>query len=149
MGWETNLLTGIAEHLHAHDVAVWRPDGAAYTAADTAIVLGAMPPHPDRVVLLNLYPVGSDGIGDVTEGLQVRCRAGRDPRTVLDLSGAARDVLDGLAAVNLGGVWVSQIFHRSGEELTALPSVDVQADRVERVDNYYIQASRITALRSP
>ncbi|WP_067470016.1 minor capsid protein [Actinomadura macra] len=149
MGWHTSLLTGLAAHLAANGVGTWRPDGTAYAPAETAIVLGKMPPHPDRVIALNTYPVGQDGIGDVTVGLQVRARAGRDPRTALDLADAARDILDGAVRLNLGGVWVSQISHRNGEELTALPTADTQADRVERVDNYYLQASRITALRSP
>jgi len=155
VGWTTDLLTGLAEHLAAHGAGTWRPDGTPYSPAETAIVLGAMPPAPDRVIALRTYTVDWSGFGeadddgriDVTTGLQVRTRGGRDPREALDLADAVRDAIDGLAAVRLGAVWVSQIVRRSGEELTAMTSIDRQADRVERVDNYYVQASRPTPNR--
>jgi len=154
VGWTTDLLTGLAEHLAARGAGTWRPDGSAYTPAETAIVIGAMPPDPDRIIALRTYTVDWTGYGDadddgridVTTGLQVRTR-GRDPREVLDLADAVRDALDGLAAVRLGTVWVSQIVRRSGEELTAMTTLD-QGDRAERVDNYYVQASRPTPNRS-
>jgi hypothetical protein len=156
VGWTTDLLTGLAEHLAARGAGTWRPDGSAYASTETAIVIGAMPPDPDRVICLRSYTVDWDGFGDedddgridVTTGLQVRTRGGRDPREALDLADAVRDALDGLAAVRLGAVWVSQIVRRSGEELTAMTSVDRQADRAERVDNYYVQASRPTPNRT-
>jgi hypothetical protein len=149
MGWHTSLLTGLAAHLAANGVGSWRPDGSAYGAAETAIVLSTMPPRPDRVICLNAYPVDQDGFGDVTVGIQVRTRAGKDPRQVLDLADAVYDLIDGAAAVNLGGIWLSQIFRRSGEELSAMAGVDRQADRHERIDNYYVQASRPSANRAP
>lgn len=149
MAWSSDLLAGIAELLADRGVGAWRPDGTAYAPDETAIVVGTMPPGPDRVICLNWYPVDLDGRGDVTVGVQVRTRAGADARDVLDLSDAVYDVLDGLAGVELGGVWVSQIFRRSGEELGAAAGVDRQADRHERVDNYYVQAARPSPNREP
>ncbi|MBA9003662.1 minor capsid protein [Thermomonospora cellulosilytica] len=142
MGWNTDLLTGVASYLAAQGVGIWRADGSAYQAGETAIVLATMPPNPDRVICLQTYPVSVDGSWDVTVGLQVRTRAGRDPREVADLSDAVYDALDGLSGVEFGGVRVSQMFRRSGEELSAPGGTDRQADRHERTDNYYVQARR-------
>jgi hypothetical protein len=150
VGWWVSLLTGAAQLLAAGGAGTWRGDGAAYEADETAIVLSQMPPGPDRVICLTLYPVSIDGPdGDVTVGLQVRTRAGRDPREVLDLSDAVYTLLDGLDTVQLGDVWVSQIHYRSGEELGADAGTDRQADRHQWVDNYYVQASRPTPNREP
>jgi len=150
VAWSSDLLAGIAELLADRGVGAWRPDGTAYAPDETAIVVGTMPPGPDRVICLNWYPVELlDGHGDVTVGVQVRTRAGTDPRDVSDLSDAVYDVLDGLAGIQLGGVWVSQIYRRSGEEISAAAGVDTQADRHERVDNYYIQAFRPSQNREP
>lgn len=148
MGWTADLLRGVADLLAARGVGTWRPD-TAYQTDETAIVLGTMPPDPDRVVCLTCYPVDLDGHGDVTVGIQVRTRAGQDPRDVLDLADTVYDALDGLAGVELGGVWLSQMYRRSGEELGASAGVDQQADRHERVDNYYAQAARPSPNREP
>jgi hypothetical protein len=150
MGWSRNLLTGAAALLADGGAGTWRPDGTAYQPNETAIVLSQMPPAPDRVICLRLYPVSiDDGHGDVTVGLQVRTRAGADPREVLDLADDVYQLLDGLMSVRLGGVWVSQIYRRSGEELGADAGADRQGDRMERVDNYYVQASRPSPHRTP
>lgn len=148
-GWTVALLTGWAEYLAAAGVGAWRPDGSPYELDETAITFSTMPPRPDRVICLRLYPVRIEGDGDVMVGVQVRTRAGRDPREVADLADQVFDVMDGLAGVNLGGVWVSQVFRRSGEELGADVGADQQADRCERVDNYYVQAARPSVNREP
>lgn len=142
MTWTSGLLAGIATLLHTEGVATWRASGA-YQPGEIPIVMSALPPDPDTVLVLESYTVGQDGHGDVTVGVQVRTRGTTDPRVVQDLSDAARDALDGLALVQVGGVWVSQIVHRSGAPLGRDAN-----DRHERSDNYYVQARRETALRT-
>lgn len=146
MSWTTDLLTGVAELAADAGIGDWNPDGEPYTAAQTAICLSQMPPEPDRAIVLSLYPVSQDGTGDVTVGLQVRTRAGPDPREVQTIADAMNDLLDGLERVELGGVWVSQIYLRSGSDLGTDKGID-KAARMERADNYYCQALRETQHR--
>ena len=146
-GWTTNLLTGLAEHLAAAGVGVWHPPeaGEPYAAGDVAIVLGAMPAVPERVIVLASYPVSEDvAQADVTVGVQVRTRAGPDPRDVQDLDDAVWEQLHGAAGLVLGGVDVVQIYRRSS---ASLGQARDQTARWERTSNYYIQAMRPTAAR--
>lgn len=143
MGWSDGLLVGVAEYLAAGGVGTWNPSGT-YAAGQTGIFLAVVPVAPDRSITLTEYgPLDQDGIGDVTQGLQIRCRGTKDPRVVMGIRDGIRDVLDGLAHIDLGGVTVSQIFHLSGVALG-----QDSGDRHERSDNYAIQARRTTALRN-
>lgn len=141
-GWTSRLLAGIAELLDTAGIGVWRPDGTAYAAGDTAIVIRAIPQAPDRLITLAAYPVGSTapGIADHTTGVQARLRAGPDPRECDDLADAVFDQLDGLAETTLGGIAVVQMWRQSYTSL----GHDANG-RWERSENFYVQAMRPTA----
>ncbi|GAA3455876.1 hypothetical protein GCM10018962_77100 [Dactylosporangium matsuzakiense] len=144
-GFTTKLLTGVAELLAAAGVGAWRPDGSPYAAGETAIVLGGMPPDPARVVLLGAYPVVDDvAQPESTIGVQLRTRAGADPRDVQDLDDAAFDALQGLSQQLVGGVWVVQMYRRSSAALGQARDV---TDRWERTSNYYAEVMRPGAHR--
>jgi Bacteriophage minor capsid protein len=142
-GWTTQLLTGLAERLAAGGAGVWHdPDGVLepYGSGETAIILGAMPPEPERVVLISPYPVSSDtGQDNVIMGIQVRVRAGSDPRDAIDLEDAIYDLLHGKTHLTLGGVDVVQILRQSS---TSLGQARDQSARWERSSNYYLWAMR-------
>jgi hypothetical protein len=144
-GWTTNLLNGLGELLAGAGIGEWRP-GGVYEVGETAIVIAAMPPEPERVVCLTAYPV-TDHISqaDVTVGVQVRTRAGRDPTEVQDLDDQVRDVLHGLEQVVIGEVSVVQMYRQSA---AALPPGRDSRDRHERISNFYVDAMRPT-LRNP
>lgn len=144
MSWTPDLLTGIAETLAAAGAGTWRPDGSAYTTAETAIAFYAHAPGPDKQIILSVYDQpDQDGIGDVTVALQVRVRGDKDPRTADGLDDACIQALDGLSHTTFGSVRVYQINRQSG----ALLGRD-ENDRWERSSNFYIQARRQTALRT-
>ena len=144
MGWTDDLLGGIAGHLDAQAIVAWHPDSSPYAVTETGVYRGNLPPTPDQVVGLTCYSQPeSDGLGDVTAAVQVRVRGTTDPRTADDTADAIHEALDGLRRVQLGGIWVEQIYHQSSAYL----GVDSN-DRHERTINFYVQARRATALRS-
>lgn len=137
-GFTTDLLVGVAELLAGADVALWHSDGTPYAAGQTGIVLRDLPATPDRVVTLTGYGVDDHvALADVTVGVQVRCRAGRDPRDVDDLADAVYEVLHGLEEQTVGGISVVQMWRQSWT-----PMGRDGNDRHERADNYYVQAMR-------
>lgn len=146
-GWTTNLLTGLAEYLAAAGIGVWRPpeQSEPYGPDDVAIVLGAMPAEPERAIVLAAYPV-SEGLAlaNVRVGVQVRTRAGNDPRDVQDLDDAVWEQLHGATGLVLGGVDVVQVFRQSS---ATLGHARDQTARWERVSNYYMDAMRPTVAR--
>jgi len=97
-GFVTNLLTGLAVYLAAAPSigATWSPTGA-YTSGQTAIMLGLIPPNPDRCITLTAYPVDDSlDLSDSTISVQIRTRwAGQDPRPVSDLDDAIWTLLHG------------------------------------------------------
>ncbi|MDG4832429.1 minor capsid protein [Solwaraspora sp. WMMD1047] len=140
-GWTSRLLTGLAELLDAAGVGDWRPSGA-YAAGETAIVIRAVPQAPDRLITLAAYPVGQDyvGLADSVSGVQIRVRAGADPRDCDDLADAIYEALDGLTGVTWGGIPIVQVRRQSYTSLGTDTS-----GRWERSENYYIDAMRPTA----
>jgi hypothetical protein len=142
-GWTSRLLVGCAEHLQAASIGVWRPSGV-YTAAETAIVIRAIPAKPDRLITLATYPVASPpGLADVTEGLQIRVRGTADPRDAGDLGDAIFDVLDSAEGLRWGGIPIVQVYRQSYASLGA-----DTAGRWELSHNYYVEAMRPTANRT-
>lgn len=142
MGFTTDLLEGLAEYLAANGIGLWQP-AAPYAPDDTAIVIGAQPAAPDRCVTLTAYPVTDMvGLADVTVGIQIRCRAGRDPAEVTDLDDEIFALLHGTDGHVWGGVDVVQIYRQSGA-----PMGRDGSDREERSSNYYADAMRPTASR--
>jgi hypothetical protein len=140
-GWTTRLIAGLAEHLAAAGIGTWRASGA-YTAGETAIVDRAVPPEPDRLITLAAYPMGSTtpGLADHDVGVQVRLRAGTDPRDCDDLADQIFEALDGLSGVTLGGIPIVQMWRQSYTSLGQDGN-----SRWERSENYYIQAMRPTS----
>lgn len=144
-GFETNLLTGIAQRIAAAGLGVWRDTGA-YAATETGIVLDTLPANPDNVITLTDYAVSDDPtLSDSVIGIQVRTRcAGLDPRPVKDLDGAIFDALHGLESVTLtGGVHVVSLYRRSGVSLGQDTS-----SRWMRSSNFYATVWRPSANRS-
>jgi hypothetical protein len=145
MGWTTDLLTGLAEHLAAAGVGTWRASGA-YTAAETGIVIRGIPQTPDRLITLAPYPLdggGHRGMADHDTALQIRLRGTEDPRVCDDLADAVFTALDSIGSagpVDLGGVKVVDMWRQSYTSL----GVDGNG-RWERSENYYALAMRPTA----
>jgi len=144
VGWTNDLLRGIAQYLEDQGVGVYKPT-EVYGANDIAIVVGPMPPAPDRVIALQDYtPDGRNQGGDVARQVQARCRgAGNDPGSMNDIRDGVEDKLDGLAWIHLGGVAVQQIFLGPRAELGQDGN-----QRSEATSNFTIQARRLTALRT-
>lgn len=142
MGWTTDLLVGLAEHLAGAvpDLA-WRPSGPAYTPAEAGVVLGAMPADPDRIVVLTAYPVSGSGLSDVVQGVQVRCRGTRgSPTSPCDLDDAVYAVLHGAENLRLGGVLVAYTRRASAAQLG--PDAN---RRFETTSNYYLTTAHPSA----
>ncbi|MEU4332330.1 minor capsid protein [Nonomuraea dietziae] len=142
MSWTTDILTAIAEHLHAQGVAVWKPAGG-YISTDTAITFGRLPSTPDRAIALAAYgvdqfaddPVNTDG----TQGVQLRLRGTTDPRVVDDIADRAFDALQGWQNPAAGILLCTR-------RINAPMGVDGN-QRWERADSYHLLVHRPTTLR--
>ena len=144
-GFETNLLTGIAQLLATANLGTWRDTGV-YAAAETGIVFDTVPATPDRVITLTDYVVSDDPtLSDSVIGVQVRTRwAGADPRPVKDLDGGIFDALHGLESVTLtGGIHIVSMFRRSGTSM----GQDL-GNRWGRSSNYYATVHRPSTNRT-
>lgn len=146
MTWTADLLGGVASRLAALTGLHWAGGGVIDPGdVRVCITLARTPDKPDRVVVLNPYPIDIAGGGaTVTEAFQARYR----DTTVAGVTAtrdATRAVLDGLGAdgpVQLGGVWVANAWLQSGTKVT----FDAN-QRAEAFDNFYVSAERPTALR--
>ena len=144
-GFESDLLTGVAQLIAGANLGTWR-DSGIYTAAETGIVFDVIPVSPDNIVTLTDYAVSDDPtLSDSVIGVQVRTRlGGQDPRPVKDLDGAIFNVLHGLESVTLtGGVHIVSMVRRSGASL----GQDAN-NRWMRSSNYYATVWRPSANRS-
>ncbi|WP_411129912.1 minor capsid protein [Streptomyces sp. x-19] len=137
MSYTRSLVDGLARLLAENGVGVYRPDGP-YAEGDTAITVAALPPAPDRVICLSAYPVlDSPALTDTTTGIQVRTRAGTDPREVDDLDDAVLAVLHASGPHRFGDVPVQLLYRVSASPIGADAS-----GRWERTANYYARAHR-------
>ncbi|MFE3449624.1 minor capsid protein [Nonomuraea sp. NPDC059194] len=142
MSWTADLLTAIAEHLHAQGVGVWKPAGG-YTSSDIAITFGRLPTTPDRAIALAAYgvdqfaddPVNTDG----TQGVQLRLRGTTDPRVVDDIADRAFDALQGWQQPTAGILLCTR-------RINAPMGVDGN-QRWERADSYHLLVHRPTSNR--
>jgi hypothetical protein len=142
--WTGALLAGIAGRLDAQGVGKWRASGRYQPADVRPIVLTAVPAAPDEMLVLTPYSVDEDALlNDVTQGVQVRTRASRDPRALDALNDAVFDALHGLSGVVLNGVPVVLIYRQSAAYL----GVDGNG-RHEASQNYYVQAARPSTHRT-
>ncbi|MEU1674092.1 minor capsid protein [Streptomyces roseifaciens] len=137
MTYTVDLLDGLARHLHDAGLGVYRPD-SPYAEGETAITIAATPPAPDRVICLSAYPVTSSAaLTDTTTGIQVRTRAGLDPREVDALDDRVFNVLHGSGPYTWGEARVQLIYRAS-----AAPIGADSTGRAERSSNYYARAHR-------
>lgn len=136
MPYTSALTGGLAELLAAEGLAVYRPDGI-YGPDEHGLVVGVMPDAPDRCTALLPYPVEDSDVTDAITAVQVRMRAGRDPRPLLDFADALFDLLHNRAGYELGGVWVAVSWRQS----EAWIGQDAHG-RMERTANYYLRTTR-------
>lgn len=142
MSFTKDLIDGLAAYLANQAVGVWRADGSAYQATEVAIYPRDVPSEPDRVIVLNTYPVSDDPRNpEGVTGVQVRAREAPDGDAD-DLLDAVFDVLQGLQRVLSTGVRVAWMERRSGVHLGR-----DENGRPEAVANYYLGAMRPTAHR--
>lgn len=139
MSFTTDLLAGVAQLLEDEGVATWNPAGAYPADARRPIMMGVVPSGPDEVLTLTAYGITDDpSLSDSVHGMQVRGRAGRDPRTVDALLDDVFDVLHGLHGVDLpGGIRLELALRRSWTPLGADDN-----SRHERSDNYALTVHR-------
>lgn len=137
MTYHVDLLDGLARLLDDAGLGTYRPD-SPYAEGETAITIAATPPAPDRVICLSAYPVTeSAGLTDTTTGIQVRTRAGLDPREVAALDDRVFDVLHGSGPFQWGEARVQFIYRASAASIGADGT-----GRAERSSNYYARANR-------
>lgn len=144
MGYNTDLLTGLAEHLDDLGIGTWSVSGA-YAADVTGIVLSVIPQSPAAVIVLSAYSVSDDTtLSDSVTGVQIRTRtAGQDPRPTDDLADSIFDALHGATGLVFGGIRVQQMWRQSWS-----PLGPDENQRHERADNYYLQTWRPSPHRS-
>lgn len=137
MTYTVDLLDGLARLLHTYGVGIYRPDGV-YAAGETAITIAATPPAPDRLVCLSAYPLlESPALTDTTTGVQVRTRAGADPREVDVVDDSVFAVLHASGPHTFGAARVQLLYRQSAAQIGA----DSQG-RWERTANYHARAHR-------
>ncbi|MFE9217134.1 minor capsid protein [Streptomyces lavendulae] len=137
MTYTVDLLDGFARLLHAAGVGIYRTDGP-YAAGETAITVAAVPPSPDRVICLSAYPVtDSSVLTDTTTGIQVRTRAGADPREVDALDDQVHELLHASGPHRFRAVPVQLVYR-----VSAAPIGADSAGRWERSANFHVRAHR-------
>lgn len=143
MGFNSDIFDGLAKLLQSAGVAVYRPTGV-YTAGETAITFGVTPDKPDRNITITTYPVADADLTTVTLGVQMRMRAGRDPRDLENLSDAVYDVLHNRRHFRLNNVHVELAWRQSAAWLG-----QDSDQRMERVENFYLHAERAAPNQIP
>jgi hypothetical protein len=139
VGYQADLLAGVAQLLADAGVATWSPTGV-YATGQTGIVLGGLTSTPAAQVVLSTYPVSDDpASSDVVTGLQVLTRGDSpNPTSTSDLTDAVYDQLQGLHGHTLaGGVRIVHCTRRSGADL----GTDSDG-RHRESSNYYVTAHR-------
>lgn len=123
-------------------MAVYRPTGVCRDD-ETGIVIGVVPAAPPRVVVLSCYALADDvDQADSLIGLQVRVRAGPDPRDALALLDAVFEELHGATHLILASVVVHLV-----ERAAFAPMGRDQNGRYEHADIYRLTAHRPTSHR--
>ncbi|MFH8793851.1 minor capsid protein [Streptomyces sp. NPDC017941] len=132
-----DVVDGLARLLDEQAIGTYRPDGL-YAEGETAITDTVMPAAPDRVIVLTAYPVQeSAALTDTVLAVQVRTRAGPDPREVAALDDDVFAILQGLGARTFGAARITLVYRFSA----ALLGADANG-RQERTSNYRVRAHR-------
>ncbi|GII84599.1 hypothetical protein Ssi03_25890 [Sphaerisporangium siamense] len=143
MSWTTDLLVAFAAQLDDAGAGTWRAPPATYQPGDVPIMLGALPPAPDKAIALAAYgadqstddPVSPDG----TLGLQVRMRGTDDPHSADDLADAVFNALHGLELPAAGVLLCTRNI--------VAPLGQDQSGRWERADSYRLLTHHVTTHR--
>jgi hypothetical protein len=140
-----DLLSGVSQYLADGGVGTWRPSGAYLATDPDPIVRTSVPASPDRVIVLTPYTVSDDGLmSDSVQGLQVRTRGTKDPRTVEAIDDAVFDRLHGAHGVSLpGGARLVMAERKSGTPL----GTD-GGGRHQRTSNYHLTVWRPSSHRT-
>lgn len=136
MGYTRSLLEGLAVLIADAGLAVYDPEGT-YTAEQTGITIAVMPDTPDRIICLTPYPVQDTDLTDAVTAVQIRLRAGRDPRVLDDLADDLFDLLHNRRGLVLGGVRVALLWRQS-----QAPMGQDTHGRMELAANYYARTTR-------
>lgn len=129
------LTAGMAELIAAAGLATYRESGA-YATSEHGITIGTVPDAPDRVLCLTPYPVQDSDQSDQVTAVQIRTRAGRDPRPLLTLSDDLFDLLHNRQHWQCGGIDVALSWRQS----EAWIGQDAKG-RMERTANYYLRTA--------
>lgn len=135
--FETDLLTGLAQHLNDAGVGVYKPAGG-YLASDTAIVFGELPTAPDRVIALSLYGF-TDAITQNLSSPRVQVMLRGTPNNSLDVGTLAVSVfgaMHALAGADYGTAHVVQC-----NRFSTVPLGVDESKRYERADNYLLDVN--------
>ncbi|MFF5589731.1 minor capsid protein [Streptomyces hygroscopicus] len=137
MSWTRDLLDGLARYVADAGIGVYRDTGV-YAADEVGITVTAVPDQPDQIIAITPYPVDdTSGTTDVLLGVQLRFRAGADPRAVLAREDAVYDLLHEREHTEIGGIHIGIMWRQSGGWIGA----DVRG-RQEMTANYYLRAIR-------
>ncbi|MDX3214572.1 minor capsid protein [Streptomyces sp. ME02-6991-2B] len=130
-----DVVDGLARLLDTAGVGTYSPDGI-FPPGATAITDTVLPASTDRAVVLAAYLTQEHAtLTDCTVMVQVRTRAGLDPRDVARLDGAVHAVLHGSGPWTFGTARVLLITRQSA----AYIGPDGQG-RHERTSNYQLRA---------
>lgn len=137
MSTTTDLIAALAADLDTAGIGTYRASGL-YAAGEVGITVCAVPPVPDDLIALTPYPVDDttaapyEGACSVLLGVQVRLRAGTDPRLILDRSDAVYARWHMAEPAVLGGIPVGLMWRAS----QAWMGADTN-NRQELAANYY------------
>ncbi|MFP8960036.1 minor capsid protein [Streptomyces nanhaiensis] len=137
MSHTTDLLAGLAELLAADGIGVWRESGV-YTTSEVGITITTVPDTPDQIIALTPYSVDdTSGTEDIVQGVQIRFRAGPDPRVVIDREDTVYSLLHMRGHFDLRGITVNLAWRQSAAWIGA----DGRG-RQELTANYYLRTVR-------
>ncbi|GAA5056456.1 minor capsid protein [Streptomyces similanensis] len=136
-GFLRDLVDGLAQTIADAGAATYRPTGV-YKPGETALTDTVMPDSPDRAIVLTAYDTTDDpAMTDCTVAMQVRTRAGADPRDVADLDEAVFLALHGLRDQTFGTAALRFMKRDNSASLGRDAT-----GRFERTSNYTVRAQR-------
>lgn len=133
----TDILTGLAEQLHADAVGVWNPSGTV--AEDgVAIALRATPPAPDRVITITEYLTDTKpGLTDSLLTVNFSIRGTTDPNEAARIENLVYLSLQGRTGELPNGTRITQMWLQSATRV----GPDANRRHV-RSANFYVQFNR-------
>lgn len=141
---ENDLLDGIAQLIADAGIAVYNTNGE-YQDSDTGILFQAVPPKPDCLVTLTAYGVNDNPTLPASRlGVQVRVRAGSDPRDANALGDSIFQILHGLTNAPFGTISADQILR-----VLSVTLGQDEAKRWSRADTYYVDLAAPPAINRP